>query len=66
MKINTSSLHFSIGLFVIIGSVDRKVRNAKAAELLSKGFLELGKRTKAVPKGTALPADQVGPVRPSP
>ncbi|HPF98444.1 MAG TPA: D-alanyl-D-alanine carboxypeptidase family protein [Kiritimatiellia bacterium] len=51
---------------VIIGSVDRKVRNAKAAELLSKGFLELGKRTKAVPKGTALPAGQVGPVRPSP
>ena len=51
---------------VIIGSVDRKVRNAKAAELLSKGFLELGKRTKAAPKGAALPADQVGPVRPSP
>jgi serine-type D-Ala-D-Ala carboxypeptidase (penicillin-binding protein 5/6) len=31
-------------IVVIMGSVDRKVRNAKAAELLSKGFLELAKR----------------------
>lgn len=29
---------------VILGSADRKVRNAKAAELLAKGFLELGKK----------------------
>ncbi len=50
---------------VIMGSVDRKVRNAKAAELLSKGFLELGKRQKAQPKGATLPADQAGPVRPA-
>lgn len=49
---------------VIMGSVDRKVRNAKGAELLSKGFLELGKRAKATPKGTALPANQAGPIRP--
>ena len=49
---------------VIMGSVDRKVRNAKGAELLSKGFLELGKREKATPKGAALPANQAGPVRP--
>ena len=29
---------------VILGSADRKGRNAKAAELLAKGFLELGKK----------------------
>ena len=29
---------------VILGSVDRKTRNAKAAELMAKGFLELGKK----------------------
>ena len=29
---------------VILGSADRKTRNAKAAELLAKGFLELGKK----------------------
>lgn len=29
---------------VILGSVDRKTRNAKAAELLAKGFLEMGKK----------------------
>lgn len=29
---------------VILGSVDRKTRNAKAAELLAKGFLEIGKK----------------------
>lgn len=29
---------------VILGSADRKTRNAKAAELMAKGFLELGKK----------------------
>ena len=29
---------------VILGSVDRKTRNAKAAELMAKGFLEMGKK----------------------
>lgn len=29
---------------VVLGSADKKVRNEKAAELLSKGFLELGRR----------------------
>lgn len=29
---------------VILGSADRKGRNAKAAELMAKGFLELGKK----------------------
>ena len=44
---------------VILGSADRKVRNAKAAELLAKGFLELGKKqaekaaTQAQPAPTA-------------
>jgi serine-type D-Ala-D-Ala carboxypeptidase (penicillin-binding protein 5/6) len=32
---------------VILGSADRKTRNAKAAELLAKGFLELGKKQAA-------------------
>ncbi len=37
---------------VIMGSVDKKIRNAKTAELLSKGFMELGKK-KAEEKKTA-------------
>ena len=38
---------------VILGSADRKGRNAKAAELMAKGFLELGKKQaekKAAPR----------------
>ena len=44
---------------VILGSSDRKGRNAKAAELLAKGFLELGKKQaekkSATPKITGQP-----------
>jgi serine-type D-Ala-D-Ala carboxypeptidase (penicillin-binding protein 5/6) len=36
---------------VILGSVDKNARNAKAAELLSKGFLELGKKKAAAASG---------------
>lgn len=44
---------------VILGSVDRKTRNAKAAELLAKGFLELGKKQaeSKKPAPTAKPAN---------
>jgi hypothetical protein len=33
----------------VLGSVDRKVRDAKAAELLAKGFAALPTRPPAVP-----------------
>jgi serine-type D-Ala-D-Ala carboxypeptidase (penicillin-binding protein 5/6) len=35
---------------VIMGSLDKKIRNAKAAELLSKGFMEIGKKRSAQEK----------------
>ncbi len=40
---------------VILGCEDRKVRNAKAAELLAKGFLEIAKKKEEQKKAAAAP-----------
>ena len=46
-------------IVVVLGSVDRKVRDAKAAELLAKGFLALP----APPSPPPAPAPPSGPAK---
>ena len=49
---------------VVLGSADRKVRDAKAAELLSKGFLALPAAQPAAPVATPPPAPTTAPPPP--
>ncbi|MBI5395811.1 MAG: D-alanyl-D-alanine carboxypeptidase [Verrucomicrobia bacterium] len=53
-------------IVVVLGSADGKVRDAKAAELLSKGFLALPAAQPAAPASTPLPAPTTATPPPKP
>lgn len=50
---------------VVMGSASRQVRDAKAAELLAKGFLAVPRRTQAAAVAPVAPAPSAGTVTPA-